>query len=150
MAWIDGTGAYDAISKVFEDADVVHTYTRAQALEDGVLVDVSETAREAGIKYPVALTAEVFARYVEVPEGVTCQDVMGRLWDILWMFRNHANGTLRPLNRWNEGPAEVILFALRVQNRPYPASPKLVTLKAHCGPGDNLEPVITIMLPDQD
>lgn len=28
--------------------DVIHVYTRAEALEDGVLVDVSEMAREAG------------------------------------------------------------------------------------------------------
>jgi hypothetical protein len=54
------------------------------------------------------------------------------------------------LSRWNEGPAEVIVYSLYVQMKPYPAKAKLVTLKAHCGPGDNLEPVITIMLPDQD
>lgn len=29
---------------------VVFSYTRAQAIEDGVLVDVSEMAKEAGIK----------------------------------------------------------------------------------------------------
>jgi len=28
--------------------------------------------------------------------------------------------------------------------------PRAVTLKAVCGPGDNLEPVITIMTPDED
>ena len=31
---------------------VLHAYTRAQAIEDGILVDVSETAREAGFKIP--------------------------------------------------------------------------------------------------
>lgn len=44
----------------WDDAEVTCTYSRAQALEDGVLVDVSETAREAGIKLPVALTATVW------------------------------------------------------------------------------------------
>src|SRR5713226_2372951 len=71
----------------WDDADVIYAYTRAQALEDGVLVDVSETAKEAGINFPVALTATVWGQYVEVPEGVTGQDETGRLWDILWMFR---------------------------------------------------------------
>src|SRR5712692_8787925 len=71
----------------WDDAEVISAYTRTQALEDGVLVDVSETAREAGIKFPVALTAAVWGQYVEVPEGVTGQDEAGRLWDILWMFR---------------------------------------------------------------
>src|SRR3972149_219225 len=36
--------------------DPISVYTRAQALEDGQLVDVSETAKEAGIRFPVALT----------------------------------------------------------------------------------------------
>src|SRR6266700_7596218 len=69
------------------DAEVIDAYTRAQALEDRVLVDVSEMAKEAGIKFPVALNDTVWGQYVEVPEGVTAQDEAGRLWDILWMFR---------------------------------------------------------------
>ena len=77
---------------IFSPDDLIHSYTRQQAIEDGVLVDVSETAREAGIRYPVALTRAVWARYVEVPLGVECQDEEGRLWDILWMFRYGAEG----------------------------------------------------------
>jgi hypothetical protein len=42
---------------MFENADLIHRYTRANALHDGVLIGVSETAREAGIRRPVALTA---------------------------------------------------------------------------------------------
>ena len=33
---------------------VISVYTRAQAIEDGIIVDVSETAREAGFNIPVA------------------------------------------------------------------------------------------------
>lgn len=33
------------ITEVF--GEVIHSYTRAQAIADGVLVDISETAREA-------------------------------------------------------------------------------------------------------
>jgi Family of unknown function (DUF6573) len=54
---------------MFEGADFVHRYTRAQAIEDGVLIDVSATAREAGIRYPVALTSAVWGRCVAVPPG---------------------------------------------------------------------------------
>ena len=39
---------------------VISAYTRAQAIADGVLVDVSEMAREAGLKHPTALTATVW------------------------------------------------------------------------------------------
>ena len=52
-----------------------------------MLIDVSQTAREAGIRWPVALTAAVWAKCVAVPPGVACQDEAGRLWDIVWMLR---------------------------------------------------------------
>ena len=55
---------------LFDDDDLISSYTRAQAIADGQLIDVSEMAREAGIRYPVALTATVWARCVEVPAGV--------------------------------------------------------------------------------
>jgi hypothetical protein len=126
----------------WDGADVIYAYTRAQAIEDGVLVDVSEMAREAGIKFPVAVTSAVWGKYVEVPEGVTCQDETGRLWDILWMFRRAAA----------KFSGSTLLFELYVRNhnRDRLDSRDLVTLKAICGPGDTPEPVITIMLPDED
>jgi hypothetical protein len=126
----------------WDDAEVISVYTRTQAIEDGELVDVSETAREAGIKFPVAMTRAVWVKYVEVPEGVTCQDERGRLWDILWMFRCAAA-------RFN---GDTLLFKLYVRNhnRERLNRQDLVTLKAICGPGDAPEPVITIMLPDED
>ena len=34
--------------------EIIYAYTRAQAIEDGVLADVSEVAKEAGFRYPVA------------------------------------------------------------------------------------------------
>ena len=124
----------------WDDAEIIYPYTRAQALEDGVHVDVSEIAKEAGIKFPVALTSAVHCKYVEVPEGVIGQDETGRLWDILWVFRFAAakfNGS-------------TLLFKVHVRNDNRDCMPPLVTLKAVCGPGDTPEPVITIMLPDED
>jgi hypothetical protein len=32
---------------MFDDAEVIHAYTCADAIRDGVLIDVSATAREA-------------------------------------------------------------------------------------------------------
>jgi hypothetical protein len=72
---------------MFENVDLIHVYTRADALRDGVLIDVSATAREAGIRWPVALSRAVWERCVRVPLGVLCQDEAGRLWDVLWMLR---------------------------------------------------------------
>jgi len=126
----------------WEGAEVIYAYTRAQAIEDGVLIDVSSVAKEAGIKFPVAMTSTVWGEYVEVPEGVIAQDEQGRLWDILWMFRCAAA-------RFN---GDTLLFKLYVRNhnRERLNSRDLVTLKAVCGPGDTPEAVITIMFPDED
>lgn len=133
----------DETSKGFwDDAEVIYSYTRAQALEDGVLVDVSEIAKEAGIKFPVALTAAVYGKYVEVPDGVTAQDKTGRLWDVVWMFRMTARKT--------DGDTLMFKLYVRNHNRERLDLRDLVTLKAVCGPGDQGEPVITIMLPDED
>lgn len=130
----------DRKSEHTTDWEVIHTYTRAQAIADGVLIDVSETAREAGIIFPTALTASVWADYVHVPEGVEGQDEAGRLWDILWMLRHGAR-------RQQEHVFE-FLFELFVRNNNHTAG--RVVLKAVCGPGDELEPVITVMILGED
>lgn len=131
-------------TNVWEGAEVVSSYSRAQAIEDGKLVDVSSVAREAGIKFPVALTRTVWDKYVEVPEGVTCQDESGRLWDVLFMFKTATlSGRIK---------GDIGTYQLYVRNRNTQGMDKrnLVTLKAVCEPGDTPEPVITIMLPEED
>ena len=125
---------------MFTDSDLIHSYTRRQAIEDGVLIDVSETAREAGIRFPVALTAGVWGRCVAVPEGVVGQDAPGRLWDVLWMTRNAIA----------RAPASADAVQVKLYVRNDNRRPELVTLKAVCGPGDDMEPVITVMLPGED
>jgi hypothetical protein len=121
--------------------EVIHSYSRAQAIEDGVLVDVSPVAREAGLRFPVALTRSVWELYVAVPTGVECQDESGRLWDVVWMLAV-AIRTSR------QADLATIRYQLHVRNNN--ARSTLVTLKAVCGPGDAGEPVITVMLPDED
>jgi hypothetical protein len=43
-----------------------------------------------------------------------------------------------------------VSFALHVRNDNRDGIPPLVRLKAECGPGDGGEPVVTVMLPDED
>lgn len=122
----------------------IHSYSRAEAIEDGVLVDVSETAREAGFKIPVALTAAVWGKYVEIPDGVILQDEAGRLWDILWML-------FCAIKRIRySGKTDLIYYKLHVRNDNRERTPPLITLKSICGPGDTAAPVITVMMPDED
>lgn len=117
-------------------------YSRAQAIEDGMLVDVSSVAHEAGITFPVAITRAVYEKYVVVPKGVACQDEAGRLWDVCWMLRF----SIRSIRDGQD----TILYKLHVRNDNRDRTPPLVTLKAVCGPGDTSAPVITVMLPDED
>jgi hypothetical protein len=126
---------------VFDESHLIHRYTRAEAIADGVLVDVSGVAREAGIKYPVALTRAVWERCVAVPPGVLCQDESGRLWDICWMLRCAIG---------RSAGKTVLTFGLHVRQDNKERTPPLVRLKAVCGPGDKAEPVITVMTPDED
>jgi hypothetical protein len=126
---------------LLEDAALISVYTRRDAIDDGVLVDVSGTAREAGIRYPVALTERVFKEIV-TPDDVSKaqgQDEAGRLWDVLWMFRCEALKDRCSM-------VQVLFGLLVVMN----GKQKAVRLKAVCGPGDADEPVITIMFPDED
>lgn len=125
---------------MFSNADVIHSYSRSQAIADGILIDVTTTAKEAGLKLPVALTAAVKAKCVTVPAKVVCQDEAGRLWDVLWMLRHYIS---------RSAGGSVLTFHVRVRNTNRRGTPPIVTLKAVCGPGDNGEPVITIMLPEE-
>ena len=122
--------------------EVIFAYTRKQALADGVQVDVTTTAKEAGIKFPMFLTRAVFDAYVAVPLDVTGQDEAGRLWDVVWMTR-FAILRARP-------GVDRIPVALYVRNDNRAA--RLVKLIATCGPFDmdDAQPAITVMLPDED
>ena len=79
---VENVALMDEAQDPFAGAEVIYAYTRKDALADGVQIDVSEVAREAGLKFPVYLTRAVWESYVRVPDGVRCQDEKGRLWDI--------------------------------------------------------------------
>jgi hypothetical protein len=121
---------------------VIYAYTRAQAVADGVQVEVTKTAQEAGIKFPMFLTRAVFDAYVAVPPDVTGQDEAGRLWDVVWMTRF---GIIRARPGCDRIP---VAFYVRNDNR----AARLVKLIATCGALDidDPQPAITVMMPDED
>jgi hypothetical protein len=122
--------------------EVIYSYTRAQAVADGVQVEVTKTAQEAGIKFPMFLTRAVFDKYVAVPPDVTGQDEAGRLWDVVWMTRF---AILRARPGCDRIP---VAFYVRNDNR----AARLVKLIATCGALDidDPQPAITLMMPDED
>lgn len=133
----------------WKDAVVISRYTRVQALADGVLVDAGELAREAGFRYPLALSSAAWAETVAWDkENGGLQDETGRLWDVL-MMAQHGIRTRRPGQ--DEEPADRCSFeVLRVENTVGAESPELVELTVHIGPGDDPAPVFTIMIPGED
>lgn len=119
--------------------EYIYIYSRKQALEDGVLLDASSLAKEAGFLFPVALTSAAWGTCVDVPQDCEGQDEAGRLWDVLWMLKYAIK------QRPSENP---LRFSVIVQTSS--RYTQQVELKSMCGPGDNAEPVITVMLPDED
>jgi hypothetical protein len=122
--------------------EIIYTYTRAQAVADGYQVEVTKTAQEAGIHFPVFLTRTVFDAYVAVPPNVTGQDEAGRLWDVVWMLRF-------AIRKAEQGQSR-LPFALYVRNDSN--RPTLVKLVAICSALDidDPQPTITVMMPDED
>ena len=125
----------------------VSVYTRRQAIRDGLLVDVSRTAREAGFNLPVALSRSVWDRLVALPEGYRgFQSESGRLWDVLWMARYYA---LRAADR-DRVIMSVLVRDIRKDLRDSNRPPRRHCPIVAIGAGDEGQPVITIMFPEDD
>jgi len=132
-----------SVDDFWKDAELIYSYSRAQAIADGVLVDISTLAKEAGFHCPMAVTAAVWAEVIEPDERAKSngQSATGRLWDMLNLLR-HAI-------RKAEGDKPELLFTMLVA-RGGKVRPERVELKSLAGPGDNAELVITVMLPHED
>jgi hypothetical protein len=122
---------------------VIHSYSRAEALADGFLVDMTEWASAetgfmGGFTVPVALTSALWATIEAIPKS-HWGDVRGRAHDVLWMGSLAARG----LGKRNvlEGNFEVILPSKGTRKRKR-------LLRIVSGPGDNGEHVITIGFPE--
>ncbi len=127
--------------------EVIFTYTRAQAIADGLLIDVTDTAREAGFMWPVALTAGVWNDCVAWSETdrqrQVHQDQSGRLYDVLWMG-------IYAIRSARSSGNELLYELYRVPPDGQSTDAQLTRLKLNVGPGDTGEPVVTIMLPEED
>lgn len=130
---------------------VISAYTRQQAIEDGILIDVSNIdniAREVGFRYPVALTSAVWEDCVAWDESdkerkSAGQDVIGRLYDVLYM----ASLAIRSKTATKDRDINYQIW--RVPRYGESVKPEPVNLRMVIGPGDSGEPVITIMQPNE-
>lgn len=120
-------------SEIFGSDDLIFSYTREDALRDGVLVDVSERARCCGIRYPTACTAGVWARIEAIPEQDREMRAVAEAVRISAVL-SAMLGAIRAAR----GTDRVHFRALGA------------ALWAQCGPGDTAEPVITVTLQGED
>jgi len=131
---------FNEMTEIF--GEVIYSYTRKQAIEDGVLVSLSDLFPEHCrqlYKYPVAVTSAVWSTV----EAAGKKDPQGIIWDILWMSQRGITKRIDPTQHLFKviinGPGETEFSRIKTH-----------TFKVMCHPGDEAEPVITIMLPDED
>jgi hypothetical protein len=124
------------------DNELLHQYTRAQALADGVLIDISAVAKAVGFQVPVAVTARVWHDFVVPPVGLSDaqgQSIESRLWDLVYLLSvASANQAL------SSSLVYSVLFLMGTDEH------QLVNLRAVVHPGDRLEPVVTVLLTTED
>lgn len=106
---------------------VISRYTRKQALEDGVLADVTNTEAGKLFKYPTAITSDLFDA-LKRGNGAKPETYAARLWDVLYMSRH---GKIEGSDSW---------FKVIVGNR-------TLELRCNCGPDDEGAPCMTIGFP---
>ena len=126
------------------ELDYVYVYKRKQAINDGVLIDVEASARTVGFITPVAVTVAVWETYI-VPDK--CMGEFETIEDRLQFLLS----SLR-LQITESPPQNYLLFTswFRMPHKTLGDVMLEFQFKAIAGPGDNGEPVITVMLPYED
>jgi hypothetical protein len=118
------------------DWDAIYSYSRKQAIEDGILIDCTEMAKEAGFKYPTAITRGLWDGFISNDEEFL-YDTKGKLWDVLMVLRIEAKDS-----KGNE-----VHFKVLFQKK---SGKEEVDLWAVIDGGDDGKPVITILLEGED
>lgn len=122
----------------FTDDDIVSTYTREQAIEDGVLADLNQWIPVNETIFPTACTSAVFDILQKAVESKPSwgNDYKGLIWDMVNMarFQHRGNDT-----HW--------FFKMTIHGA---GRQSVYTFKAVLDAGDDEKPVITFLLPDED
>lgn len=118
---------------------IIFSYTRADALADGVLIDITPTAQTYGFKLPTAISDALYHGYVVPPEGLLGQgqSLEGRMHDLLTLAMIAARKGLEQDSVYLH-----VLFLMK------PGKLEKVRVVLHVGPGDSAEPVLTLCLPE--
>lgn len=119
---------------------LISVYTRKQAIEDGVLIDITEAAKRSGFKLPFAITSNLHQQYVGPP--VEVQDIPGQ---------SEEERLARLLNQaWiaacSEKQSNHVVFGMMFLMEPEEFETTNIWLIIDGG--DDGQPVLTLMLPE--
>ena len=121
-------------------SNIIFSYTRAQALSDGVLIDLSGSfpSDTRMFTFPLACTSAVWTL---IESAASDEDVDPALyvWDVAYMAYNAVNQ--------RKTTSDEVQFMVSL---PLTENGTEHRLKLHLGPGDAGEPVLTIMLAHED
>lgn len=129
-----GPSLNDSLREVF--GEPISVYTRANALSDGVLADVTSHASDL-FKIPVAFTSALWEILRDLPPGESGEEALA----------NRIREVLRAaiaVAQYNPKPTSQFTFPILIGT---PKGPKTLELLVHCGPGDRGEAVLTIGFP---
>lgn len=115
---------------------IISQYTRAQAIEDGQLIDISNWTMRAGIKFPVAVSRLIWFAVIANTE-ISLPSRMVRLGRFVAKLRDEIR----------KGDGDRINFEISDEIN---GDTKTFAMYATLLSGDNFEPVITVAMRDED
>lgn len=112
---------------MFADSELIHAYTRADALADGMLLDVSNAVQPFGILPHTAVTAGVWGQAIDTGS------------DLAFSLRSFCAVLAANIRRNQIIRGSGFTYTMQARGRP-------VEIRVVLGPGDRSEPVLTVML----
>lgn len=132
-------------------------HSRAQTVDEGFTVDVTTTAKKAGVMFPVLITQRVWTELIipDEPLKIYGRTINSRLWDVLWSMRLALSGNIKSVKRCHKDTKEItfqMYVSLPQKNLDHRKRQTLksIDLKAVFGLNDQGKPIIVIMLPGED
>lgn len=122
-----------------DDFEYIFSYSRHDAIEDGVLVDVTQYAKELGIKLETVFTRSLMEAVLDIPQSHSYQDERARCHDILFIALLALKKIIK--DKEPQGSFQVHLHTSNEED-----SPKLLIISLH--DDDHGKPCITIGFPE--
>ncbi|MDH5347477.1 MAG: hypothetical protein OEW13_06175 [Nitrospira sp.] len=114
--------------------------SRQQAIDSGVLIDVTTDAKKLGLSFSVTVTKPLWEVGIAPSQELSEEDKSARLRDVLMAFR---------LRLANQGTLSPLLDFPAMLSMPPGAIPQPVPLFALIQPGEHNQAMVTLLLPNE-